>query len=136
MPQQKSTFWIWTTLWLTTLLDSALLFLLFILLIGLLSQTVTQPILLAGLLIVARVISLWLGAYLAVKYVLKKAVVYKIDASKFAALSIIVPLVVSSIMVVMGSSDAVGSYVAVGGLVVTLGTIYYSVRNLIQRLGA
>lgn len=130
---QKSQFWIWTTLWLTTLLDSVIILVIFSFLIIFLASFLPSYAL--GILIVlGRVLALWLGACIAVKYVLKRSIVLKNDATKLATLTIVVPLVIWIILISVASKKLDTKDILEGllGVVLSLGFIFYSVRRLIS----
>ena len=134
---QKSQFWIWTTLWLTTILDSALIFLvLIVILVVVTPQFVKVPIILFVLAHATRILSLWLGAYVAVKYVLKKTIVFKKEAQKLAFLAIVIPLLGSIAGTAFSAFDFQNLAANLFSAVFVLGITYYSVRNLIIRYGS
>ncbi len=132
---QKSQFWIWTTLWLTTILDSVLIFLVFFAVLVGIAQVVKIPIVLFILALIARILSLWLGAYVAVKYVLKKTIIYKKDASKFAFLAVLIPLLGSIAAIVFSEFDFKNLAGNIVSAVIVLGITYYSVESLITKHG-
>lgn len=133
---QKSQFWIWTTLWLTAILDSALIFFVFfVALIGV-AQVIKAPVFLFALTLVARILALWLGAYVAVRYVLKKTIVFKRDADKFAFLAIVIPFLGSIVSIAFPTFDFQNLAGNLIGAILVLGITWYSVRNLIIRYGS
>ncbi len=89
---QKSSFWIWTTLCLTAFIDSGLIFSVFIYILNYLPASIPVSVQVIFSLIIF-LISLWLGSYFAVKYVLKKSVVLKTSASTMAGLAIVIPVI-------------------------------------------
>jgi len=122
-------------LWLTTILDSVLIFLVFFAVLVGIAQVVKIPIILFVLALTARILSLWLGAYVAVKYVLKKTIIYKKDAPKFAFLAIVIPLLGSITAVVFSEFDFKNLAGNIVSAVIVLGVTYYSVKNLITKHG-
>ena len=132
---QKSQFWIWTTLWLTTILDSALIFFVFFIALAGLAQVIKVPAVLFILFLLARILALWLGAYVAVKYVMKKSVIFKRDSHKLAFLAIIIPLLGSILSIALSTFDFQNIAGNILSAVLTLGITYYSVRNLISKYG-
>ncbi len=132
---QKSQFWIWTTLWLTTILDSALIFFVFFIALAGVAQVIKVPAILFVLVLVARILALWLGAYVAVKYVMKKSIVFKRDAHKLAFLAIVIPLLGSIVSIALSTFDFQNLAGNILSAVIVLGITYYSVRNLISKYG-
>jgi len=132
---QKSQFWIWTTLWLTTILDSALIFLVFFIALAGVAQVVKVPTVLFVLVLLARILALWLGAYVAVKYVMKKSIILKRDAHKLAFLAIVIPLLGSIVSIALSTFDFQNLAGNILSAIIVLGITYYSVRNLISKYG-
>ncbi|OHB03586.1 MAG: hypothetical protein A3B03_02590 [Candidatus Zambryskibacteria bacterium RIFCSPLOWO2_01_FULL_42_41] len=132
---QKSQFWIWTTLWLTTILDSALIFFVFFIALAGVAQFVKIPAVLFVLVLLARILALWLGAYVAVKYVMKKSIIFKRDAHKLAFLAIVIPLLGSIVSIALSTFDFQNLAGNILSAIIVLGITYYSVRNLISKYG-
>lgn len=131
---QKSQFWIWTTLWLTTILDSALIYFAFFIALAGVAQVIKIPAIMFVLVLVARILALWLGAYVAVKYVIKKSIVFKRDARKLAFLAIVIPLL-GSASIALPTFDFRNLVGNILSAIIVLGITYYSVRNLISKYG-
>jgi hypothetical protein len=91
---QKSTAWLWTTLWLTATIDSFFIALMLYLLVavsGFLRGT--SPIFATLIFDLIILIATAIGSVLAARYVLKRSVVLKASAGKFAGLAILIPLI-------------------------------------------
>jgi len=91
---QKSTLWIWTTLWLTTLLDALLITIVFYLLLsvtGILAGVSTMVA--TTVLDLVALIAMAAGSFLAARYVLKKSIVPRMSAGKLAGLAILIPAI-------------------------------------------
>lgn len=133
---QKSQTWIWTTLWLTTIFDSVIIIIIISFLLEALKVfiPVSLNILIA---IFSHVLALWIGAYAAVKFVVKRSIVLRSDATKLAILTIIIPTIIWLIPLISGFSKATteSMYINLFGLVLTIGFIFYSVRKLILTKG-
>ena len=72
---------------------------------------------------------------MAVKYVLKRTIVLKKDAHKFAFLALVIPLVFGVLTIGNGASNMEDLMANISGTVLTFGFIYYSVTSLIQKHG-
>jgi hypothetical protein len=127
---QKSSFWLWTTLWLTAFIDSGLIFSVFSYAVSSLPEG-TPLFLKATSMLVVLLISLWLGAYFAVNYVLKKSIVLKTSADKLASLAIVIPVLFWAIKLWIGTLDVTGVVAAALSIFV----IYWSIKKMILAKG-
>lgn len=127
---QKSSLWIWTTLWLTAFIDSGLIYSVFLYAVNSVLKTFPEAILVVVQLVVF-VGSMWLGAYFALKYVLKRSIVPKIQATKFAILSVIIPAIFCFGSFLIGG---IGIYNVIAS-VLTVVIIFYSIKQLITTHG-
>ena|ERR1035437_98339 len=133
---QKSNLWIWTTLWLTAFIDSGIIYFVFSRLVSIL----VLPDTIKGFFsVVAFMLALWLGAYVAVKYVLKRSIVKKEHASRFAALAVVVPVLFSilKIFVNIGFQTATNKIVFIStvGSIASIAIVYISVKKLVLTRG-
>ncbi len=127
---QKSLFWLWTTLWLTAFIDSGLIFSVFIYVLEYLPESAPLAVQ-TFLSLLILLISLWLGAYFAVKYVLKRSIVVKSSANKLAGLAIVIPVIFWFIKFWLGDLNLVGVIMAI----ITVAIIYYSIKKIITTQG-
>jgi hypothetical protein len=138
--KQRSTFWLWMTLWLTATIDAVLLYLLLAAIVLFLLHVALLGIVALGLLLVAYAT----GAYLSVRWVLKRSIIPKVSANKIAFLAIIIPLIGSVCFVLFGvysnlSNGRGLSVIGVGTTVLwdalTLGIVYFIIRSYISTKG-
>lgn len=135
---QRSTFWIFATLWVMIAIINIGLNTIFGAVLAGLTQVVNIPAILFDVLKLAVSIGvLWISVRIAVKYVLKKTIVFKRDAHKFALLVITVPLLLSVIFFVSSFSESDLKDFArdAVSIVIGLGYLYYLVRSLLAKYG-
>jgi len=136
---QKSTLWLWTTLWLTSFIDALLLY------IVVFFASFVLHIPLTGIIaLVLLGICYAAGAYLAARYVVKRSIITKTSAGKLAFLAILIPLIGSSCLVLFGlySNFSKGinlSFVGLGTTVlldvIILGIVYFIISSYIRAKG-
>ncbi len=140
----KSSLWIWTTLWLTTVFDAAFVIIAYRLL-AYFVQGALPPSMLSGLTFVSNsvipVIAIIIGSYLACHYVLKRAVIQKADAGKFAGLSILIPVIGNvvllgvAIMIEKGPLDMLKTAIYIGGVLISFASMYLIIRSQLEKRG-
>ena len=126
---QKSSLWIWTTLWLTSFIDSALLYSVFIFVIAFSLPNASES-LQTLLLLISLLISLFLGSYVAVKYVLKKSIVLKGSANKMALLAVVVPIIFWCLRF-LGGVEVIDLVVSI----ISIAVIYFTIKKMITTYG-
>lgn len=130
---QRSSLWVWTTLWLTAFVDSGLIYSVLIYAVQSLPG-LPKPISIA-LSMIVFVLAMWLGAYIAVKYVMKRSVVLKSHADKFATLAVIIPVLFAVIVIVLGSVvGGVNIYNVISSILAII-IIFFSIKRLIMTNG-
>jgi hypothetical protein len=126
---QKSSLWIWTTLWLTSFIDSALLYSLFIFVIAFSLPNASESFQ-TFLILICLLISLLLGSYVAVKYVLKKSIVLKGSANKMALLAVVVPIIFWCLRF-LGGVEVIDLVVSI----ISIAVIYFTIKKMITTYG-
>lgn len=92
MKPQKSFLWLWTTLWLTSFLDGALLYILASAILTLGLKIPLSTPMADCLVVVGYSIGAWLGS----RYIVKHSVVLKSQATKLSLLGVLVPFIGST----------------------------------------
>src|ERR1700677_3863123 len=139
---QKSSLWIWTTLWLTALFDAFLILVVYTLLITFLEQSLDlSSTILMILSAIVTLIAIIIGSYAAAAYVLKRARIMKAEAGKYAGLSIIVPVIGS--LLILGLSIGFAKTTLspapileyVGKVIVSFAAMYLIIRSQLEKKG-
>ncbi len=111
--KQKSDLWIWSTLWLTTFIDAFLMCVLVVIVLSFLGVALAP-------FVMQIIISILygLGALLASRYVVRRSIVSKRKATKYAMLAPIIPTVVSFMIAFFAIQNvlAYGGELSVAGL--------------------
>lgn len=136
---QKSDLWIWTTLWLTTLIDSGIIYT--VLLFGSLFflHSFIDGFALHILDWTLEVIAIYLGSLISVNYVLKRSIVLKDKAASFAIKTTLIPVIFLIIGIFLSTSK--GTFVedflnieSFRWLFILVG-VFLSVQYLISKKG-
>lgn len=136
---QKSDLWIWTTLWLTTLLDSAFIYiaLLFVSLFFL--HSYLNGISLNIFDWIVLVISIYLGSLVSVNYVIKRSVVLKDKSSSLAFKTMLIPIIFLIIGIILSISKGTlaTDYLNIQSIrwLFIIVVIFFSVQQLILKKG-
>lgn len=90
---QKSDLWIWTTLWLTTLIDSGIIYAVLLFSNLFFLHSFIDGFALHILDWILVVIAIYLGSLVSVNYVLKRSIVLKNKATSFAIKTTLIPVI-------------------------------------------
>jgi len=91
---QKSSTWIWTTLWITTTIDAFLITIATVLILSVSGILKAFPSSTASFIQIAiGLIAVGIGSYLASHHVLKKSIVLRAQATRFAFLTVLIPFI-------------------------------------------
>jgi hypothetical protein len=140
----KSSFWIWTTLWLTAVFDAFLILVVYVIVIGFLEHSVPDalsPSKVSIVSVVVEVLAICVGSYAAARYVLKRASILKSEAGKYAGLSIIVPAIGSIAILGLGAYLLKGNIslakllANLGQEIISLGLMYFIIRSQLEKKG-
>lgn len=135
---QKSTLWLWTTLWLTAMFDALLINIVFGITLAFIGKSMV-PLWSFVTLVIPTVIAVGCGSYLAAHFVLKRSIIEKSRAHTLALYAIAIPTVVPILLswtVVTGGQGAITGAIGLDGLVVLCSAIMYGIiRGYIERKG-
>ncbi|MBI2021021.1 hypothetical protein HYS99_00720 [Candidatus Giovannonibacteria bacterium] len=139
MKEQKSDFWIWTTLWLTTLLDIAIIYLVLVASILFFIHSYVEGVLLTTLDYVLFIISIYFSSWVAVSFVLKRSIVQKVKATSFAFKTMMVPVTFTILGALLSvyKGTFVNDFLNIRSLrwLIAIVGIFLSVRYLISKKG-
>ncbi|TRZ77237.1 hypothetical protein D4R87_03380 [bacterium] len=99
------------------------------------ARIIKIPVILFVLVLIAKILALWLGSYVAVKYVMKKSIIFKRDARTLAFLAVVIPLLGSIVGMILSPFDFQNLVGNLLGTILALGITYYSVKSLISKHG-
>ncbi len=136
---QKSTTWLWTTLWLTATIDALLIAFVLYLLVAISGFLRGAPPVFATVILDLIILfAIAIGGVLAARYVLKRSIVPRASARKLAGLAILIPLIggfglriyALTLSTTASAGDIALSFISTAvWLVIMYGVIYHQISS-------